>query len=67
VLTYNGAVAGTYSTTGSITGTDLQDANANFSNLGVIAGDVVVINPFDGNREEVTIDSVTDNQNLVLK
>ena len=66
VLTFNGIVSGTYSEDGTISGTNLNDGSGQFLTLGVAAGDVLVINPYEGEKEEVKIHAVLDDQNIVI-
>jgi hypothetical protein len=62
VLTYEGIVAGTYSQTGNISSSNLNDSLAKFQTFGVIPGDMVIIGD-----EEIQISQVSDEQNLVLE
>lgn len=65
LFTYNGVVASTYSESGTVSGNNLSDAQASFTDL-VKAGDVLVINPISGTKEEIPITSIVDDNNLTL-
>ena len=66
LLTYDGVLPGSYTENATIAGTTLTDATTDFVALGVAAGDIVVINPFEGTMEEVSVANVTDANNLEL-
>jgi len=67
VLIFNGAIPNSYSENGAVVGVNFSDTLAQFGTYGIIAGDVLVINPFDSAKEEVTISAITDDNNLILE
>jgi len=67
LLTYNGVIPQTYSETGNISGKTFNDSNASFDSANIAAKDILIINPFEGDKEEIEIESVTDGNNIILK